>query len=703
DWAADGDHNNITLGINGVLARIPNLATLDATGWDLSKTGAPGNYNGRDTIGAWFSNLTNLTTLNATDWKFAATTGASRGTSAQGLLSGTKLASVDVTGWKTANVTDLSNLFRNTGGTNDTTNLATITGLDTWDTHSATTMNGMFQDQTKLTTLDLHTWDTHSLTNTNSMFAGCTGLTSLDLLGWDTRSVTTYDSMTNMMPEALRVLVLGPNTKLKNANAFNLVQAPSWKRLSGYGVNASVTDTFPTKAALSARVAANPQGVYVDATLSGLQIEVDANGGNTDFQPALTNTTDGPGDATVPMATVLTNNKAASLFKGWYDDEGNPVTEGTVIHLAQGQYTPCRIMVVHAQWKTSKPFIGDAATHVAGNGDATFDVTATGATTLTSGTDSTNPTHSWTCMDNTCTVIGNPVAYLEATPGAQYTLTATSPGFIDPITQNPVAGGTTVKHGYLEYAKATFDGNGATVDVPAAISAFADSSTHQTVVKIPRDTIPTKGDYDVFAGWSTSSSATQADDTYNPGKPLPGTTEADKSTTLYAVWHTLAKPTITAIREPAKGNKVAVTATSKPLAAGDTIRYCISPSAVAGGSFPATCWNDTVPAGSWNGTTDYKSSHIIDKDDMPSAGHYDLTATITTSDTWRLPANSTISNTGSITNLWVMGPGFVDLPLTGSRSWRFVILLVAALVIVLTLLAAVTDLRNRKRQADHHR
>ncbi|MDF7640859.1 BspA family leucine-rich repeat surface protein, partial [Bifidobacterium sp. ESL0784] len=187
NWAADGERDNITKGINTVLAYIPNLATLDATGWDLSKTtGTYGHYGAADAPSAWFSGLAKLTTLNARDWKFAATTGTGKGESAQSLLSGTKLASIDVTGWKTANVTDLSNLFQ-VGyyvGANPT-NLTAITGLDTWDTGSATTMSGMFQNQTKLTTLSVTGWHTGNVTNATSMFQGCTGLTSLDLNGWD--------------------------------------------------------------------------------------------------------------------------------------------------------------------------------------------------------------------------------------------------------------------------------------------------------------------------------------------------------------------------------------------------------------------------------------------------------------------------------------------------------------------------------------
>ncbi|WEV69449.1 BspA family leucine-rich repeat surface protein [Bifidobacterium sp. ESL0775] len=677
NWTA---HQRMGLAI---LAKAPALATLDASGWDLSRN--------TDSTLSWFAGFPSLATLNARDWQFAATPGTGKGDNIGALFYNAKISSIDATGWKTANVLYMGNLFENNP------NLTTITGLGGWDTGSATTMSEMFRDDTKLASLDLHAWNTAKAIDMSYMFMGCTNLTSLDLHGWDARKTT---NMSYMMPEALRVLVLGSNTKLTNANAFALVQATSWKRLSGYGVNATVTDTFPTKAGLSTRVASNPEGVYVDSTLPGLQIEVDANGGTTSFQPALTNTTSGAANATVPTGEVLTSNNAASLFTGWKDDYGNPVTAGSVIHLSQTQYNPCRIMVLHAQWRSAKPSIGDVTTHVANDGTATFEVTATETTTLTSGADSTNPTHSWTCVNGTCTV-NDPVVNLEATPGAQYTLTASAPLITDPNTHNTVSGGTDVKQGYLEYAKATFDGNGATAGVPAAISAFADSSTHQTYVKIPRNTIPTKGDSDLFAGWSTSNSATQSDSTYDPDKTLTGTTEAGKSTTLYAVWRTLAKPSVTAERKPADGNKVAVTATSKPLAAGDTIHYCITPSAVDGGSFPATCWDDTVSAGSWDGATEHESTHTIAESDMPSGGHYDLTATIKTKDTWRLPANSTVSNSVSTPNVFISGPELVALPLTGGRSWR--IAMVLALDIVLILLMAATALRNRRRQARHSR
>ena len=111
------------------------------------------------------------------------------------------IESIDLTGWDTGNITDMSYMFFNDP------KLATIKGLEGFDTSNVTNMSNMFASYTNPTTndynpkslsstghlesLDLSNWKTGNVTNMNFMFGGQTYLTSLgDLSHWDTSNVT---------------------------------------------------------------------------------------------------------------------------------------------------------------------------------------------------------------------------------------------------------------------------------------------------------------------------------------------------------------------------------------------------------------------------------------------------------------------------------------------------------------------------------
>ena len=111
------------------------------------------------------------------------------------------IESIDLTGWDTGNITDMSYMFFNDP------KLTTIKGLEGFDTSNVTNMSNMFASYTNPTTndynpkslsstghlesLDLSNWKTGNVTNMNFMFGGQTYLTSLgDLRHWDTRNVT---------------------------------------------------------------------------------------------------------------------------------------------------------------------------------------------------------------------------------------------------------------------------------------------------------------------------------------------------------------------------------------------------------------------------------------------------------------------------------------------------------------------------------
>ena len=98
------------------------------------------------------------------------------------------LKTVDLSGFDTSNVTNMSSMFSNCR------NLTTL-DLSGWDTGNVENMSSMFSQCNNLTTLDVSGWDTGSVTDINHMFEYCGNLTTLDLSGWDTGSVRNMSSM----------------------------------------------------------------------------------------------------------------------------------------------------------------------------------------------------------------------------------------------------------------------------------------------------------------------------------------------------------------------------------------------------------------------------------------------------------------------------------------------------------------------------
>lgn len=88
-------------------------------------------------------------------------------------------------------------------------NLTSINNLQLLNTTGVTTMNGMFENDSALTSLDLSHFKTESVTDFFSMFEGCKKLTSLDLSSFVTTSAT---SMGNMFKECNKLKDLDIST-----------------------------------------------------------------------------------------------------------------------------------------------------------------------------------------------------------------------------------------------------------------------------------------------------------------------------------------------------------------------------------------------------------------------------------------------------------------------------------------------------------
>ena len=113
-----------------------------------------------------------------------------------------KLASLDLSGLDTSDVTNMSNMF------SYCSSLASL-DLSPLDTSNVTNMRGMFSECSSLASLDLSPLDTSNVTDMSYMLSGCSKLTSLDLSPLDTSKVTNMSYMLYYCP-SLTSLDLSP-------------------------------------------------------------------------------------------------------------------------------------------------------------------------------------------------------------------------------------------------------------------------------------------------------------------------------------------------------------------------------------------------------------------------------------------------------------------------------------------------------------
>ena len=92
------------------------------------------------------------------------------------------IKSLDLSGWKTSNVKDMTHLFW-------FCHKLERLNLSGWDISNVERMDGMFCDCKNLKSLDLSGWKTSNVKSMSEMFCGCENLESLDLSGFDTSNV----------------------------------------------------------------------------------------------------------------------------------------------------------------------------------------------------------------------------------------------------------------------------------------------------------------------------------------------------------------------------------------------------------------------------------------------------------------------------------------------------------------------------------
>lgn len=145
-------------------------------------------------------------------------------TSASSLFTGMpNLQGIDVSKWNTANVTNMSGLFRKLNGAGTQTGALTgiklggsfntakvttmsnffegqealdsIVGLETMNTANVTTMANMFSGNAALTTANIGAWNVAKVTDFGFMFKNTFALSSLDVSKWNPLAVTTTHDM----------------------------------------------------------------------------------------------------------------------------------------------------------------------------------------------------------------------------------------------------------------------------------------------------------------------------------------------------------------------------------------------------------------------------------------------------------------------------------------------------------------------------
>ena len=153
-----------------LFCKAANLSSIKGVeGWDTSScTTMKGIFNG-----------TAVGSLNLSGWDTSRVSDMS-----MAFMSCTHLTDLDVSGWDTSSCTTMRKLF---------SFCRSLASLDVsgWDTSSCVTMRELFYYCSSLTSLDVSKWNTSKVTDLYYTFSNCKSLTSLDVSGWDTSSCTT--------------------------------------------------------------------------------------------------------------------------------------------------------------------------------------------------------------------------------------------------------------------------------------------------------------------------------------------------------------------------------------------------------------------------------------------------------------------------------------------------------------------------------
>lgn len=192
----------------GIIAGMPNLVSVDFTGFDFSRWDM--NLNMIDAEKGLSTNvhtlpetiiLDNATLPKTLNNAFSSETNnrvktislknakTIPGTSMEEMFKGcSKLENIDFTGIDTSNVTNMASMFESA---------KSLQSLDLrpLDVSKVTTMKGMFMEDEKLETVNIDGWNTESLEITSSMFTRAKKLKNIDLSNLNVDKVTNMELM----------------------------------------------------------------------------------------------------------------------------------------------------------------------------------------------------------------------------------------------------------------------------------------------------------------------------------------------------------------------------------------------------------------------------------------------------------------------------------------------------------------------------
>jgi surface protein len=168
---------------NAIFQGCSKLTSIDISNWVINPNATGNSFKSANGIFCGCSSLTTLKLPTTADFTNVA--------GIRNMFNGcTSLTSLDLSGWKTSGVPDMSTMFYNCE------KLTSIKFGSGWDTSSCTTLGSTFRGCKSLTSLDLSNWNTSKVTAMSYLFHGCEKLTSIKFgSGWDTSSVTDMSAL----------------------------------------------------------------------------------------------------------------------------------------------------------------------------------------------------------------------------------------------------------------------------------------------------------------------------------------------------------------------------------------------------------------------------------------------------------------------------------------------------------------------------
>lgn len=220
-----GCHSIDLSGINA--GKVTNMEHMFDSNYKVESIDLSGiSFDNVTSIGGMFSGCNSLKTINfGTEVNIPLVTDMSR------LFYGcSSLTSVDLSGFKTRDVTSLANMFERCS------KLTSVTFGDNFDTSNVTTIRVMFYDCSALTKLDISRFNLDKLTEMDYMCYGCSGIKELNVGGNSFENMTdesNYKNAFNGVGDYYNPIMLIVNDDFKLDGTFSTIFDKD-KSTSGY-------------------------------------------------------------------------------------------------------------------------------------------------------------------------------------------------------------------------------------------------------------------------------------------------------------------------------------------------------------------------------------------------------------------------------------------------------------------------------------